>query len=287
MDEVTLENLRIGQHWLDPPLASALEVFILTFVETEARGEAVVRMSVDLVRAVARSDSSVVLTCLRALGEAIKAMNHVFYKNIRAKLIDPVSWNESIKPIYGWGLDTGEGTLEGASGLQLGSIQCADAVLGIENETFLPRAAVESRRYMPESHRRFLSVMDEVRVLVPRYVRECNKPLLTQHYNDCVDSLRAWRQAHQRRGALYLRGNGSGPMGGTTGMAIPGSDNAVEEFHSMMQERINETMSAHIPITPDVQSTSSNLRQRSTSEPAYGIRPGNQTSDKFETIHPR
>lgn len=287
MDEVTLENLRIGQHWLDPPLASALEVFILTFVETEARGEAVVRMSVDLVRAVARSDSSVVLTCLRALGEAIKAMNHVFYKNIRAKLIDPVSWNESIKPIYGWGLDTGEGTLEGASGLQLGSIQCADAVLGIENETFLPRAAVESRRYMPESHRRFLSVMDEVRVLVPSYVRERNNTLLTQHYNDCVDSLRAWRQAHQRRGALYLRGNGSGPMGGTTGMAIPGSDNAVEEFHSMMQERINETMSAHIPITPDVQSTSSNLRQRSTSEPAYGIRPGNQTSDKFETIHPR
>lgn len=245
------------------------------------------RASVDLVRAVARGESPSVLTCLEALGEAINVMNHVFYKNIRAKLIDPVSWNQSIKPIYGWGLDTGEGILEGASGLQLGSIQCADAVLGIDNETFLPRAAVESRRYMPESHRRFLAVMDEVRVLVPRYVRECNKPLLTQHYNDCVDSLRAWRQAHQRRGALYLRGNGNVPLGGTTGMAIAGSDNAVEEFHSMMQERINETMNAHIPMTADAQSTSTDMHQGSTNEPAHGMRTSNLTSDVFMIAHPR
>lgn len=174
-------------------------------------------------------------------------MNHVFYKNIRAKLIDPAGWNECIKPIYGWGVNTEE-PLEGASGLQLGSIQCADAVLGIGHETFLPKAAVESRRYRPESHRRFLSVMDEVRALVPRYVRERDDPLLTQCYNACVDALRSWRHAHQRRGALYLRGNGNGPMGGTTGMAIASRDNAVEDFHSMMQERIDETTKAHISI---------------------------------------
>jgi hypothetical protein len=133
--------------------------------------------------------------------------------------------------------------------LQLGSIQCADAVLGIEDQTFLPRAAVESRRYMPEAHRRFLAAMDAVRPLVRRFVRERDDSLLTQRYNDCVESLRAWRQAHQKRGALYLRGNGAGPMGGTTGLAIPDGERAVEDFHSMTQERIDETVRARIQIT--------------------------------------
>lgn len=249
VDELTLENLRLSHGWLNPPLASALDVFILTFVETEARGEAVVRQSVNLIRATADNDADAVLVCLDALGEAIKAMNQVFYKNIRAKLIDPASWNEYIKPIHGWGLDMGDGPLEGASGLQLGSIQCADAVLGIEDQTFLSRAAVESRRYMPEPHRRFLAAMDAVRTLVPRFIRGRNEPPLTQYYNECVESLRAWRQAHQRRGALYLRGNGNGPRGGTTGMVIT-SSNAIEEFHSMTQERIEETVKAWIPVAP-------------------------------------
>lgn len=166
-----------------------------------------------MTRSVLGDNARTVLYHLECLGKAVKAMNHVFYKNIRAKLIDPAGWNECIKPIYGWGVNTEE-PLEGASGLQLGSIQCADAVLGIGHETFLPKAAVESRRYRPESHRRFLSVMDEVRALVPRYVRERDDPLLTQCYNACVDALRSWRHAHQRRGALYLHGNGNGPMGG-------------------------------------------------------------------------
>ncbi len=254
-DELTLENLRFTHGWLNPPLASALEVFMLTFVETEARGVAVIQRSLDLVRSVADNDVHAILSCLETLDEAIKTMNHVFYKNIRARLIDPAAWNERIKPIYGWGLDTGEGTLEGASGLQLGAIQCADAVLGIENETFLPRAVAESRKYMPEGHRQFLSAMDTVRSLVPRYIRENGNAPLTQRYNLCVDSLRAWRQAHQRRGALYLCGNGAGPMGGTTGMAIRDSEHAVEEFHAMMQGRIGETMNAHIPVTADAQPT--------------------------------
>lgn len=248
VDELTLENLRLAHGWLLPPRDSALEVFILTFVETEARGAVVVRQGVDLVQAVADGDAGAVLYRLERLDAAIRAMNQVFYKNIRAKLIDPASWNEYIKPIHGWGLDMGEGSLEGASGLQLGSIQCADAVLGIEDQTFLPRAAVESRRYMPEPHRRFLAAIDAVRPLVRRFVLELDDALLTQRYNDCVESLRAWRQAHQKRGALYLRGSGAGPVGGTTGLAIPNGKRAVDEFQSMTQERIDETVRTRIQI---------------------------------------
>ncbi len=246
--EVTLGNLRLAHGWLCPPLDSALEVFVLTFVETEARGVAVVRQSVDRIRSVADGDARKVLNSLESLDAAIEAMNHVFYKNIRAKVIDPAAWNAYIKPIHGWGLDAGDGPLEGASGLQLGSIQCADAALGIDNQTFLARAAVASRTYMPEPHRRFLAAMEAVRPLVPRFVRERADPLLTRRYNECVESLRAWRQAHQRRGALYLRGGGAGPMGGTTGLAIVGGEHAGETFDSMMQERIDETVKARLPV---------------------------------------
>ncbi len=203
VEEVTLENLRFNHGWLNPPLARALSVFMLTFVETEARGAAVVRRSVDLVRSLATDDAHAVLCSLESLEEAIKAMNHVFYRNIRATLIDPAAWDEWIKPIYGWGLDAGDGVLEGASGLQLGSIQCADAILGIENETFL--------------------------------------------FNAAIDSLRAWRQTHRQSGALYLRGNGAGSMAGSTGMALSGCEHAaVDQFHALMQERIDETMKARI-----------------------------------------
>lgn len=249
VDELTIENLGLAYKWLQPPLDAALETFILTFVETEARGVAVVRKCVELVRSVANNDARMVLRHLERLNAAIKAMNQVFYKNIRAKRIDPASWNEYIKPIYGWG-DTGEGPLEGASGLQVGSIQCADAVLGIEDQTLLPRAVVESRKYMPEPHQRFLAAINTARPLLRRWVQERDDSLLTQRYNDCVESLRAWRQAHQKRGALYLRGNGDGPAGGTTGLAVSGGECAVEEFHAMMQERIDETTQAHIPVGP-------------------------------------
>ncbi len=248
VEELTRANLRLVHGWLCPPLDAALEVFVLTFVETEARGVSVVRQSVEVVQAVVDKDAQAVLDALEALDAAIKAMNQVFYKNIRATVIDPASWNASIKPIHGWGLDTGDGPLEGASGLQLGSIQCADAVLGLDNQTFLARAAVASRRYLPAPHRRFLATMDAVRPLVPGFVQEQDDPLLTQRYNECVESLRAWRQAHQRRGALYLRGGGAGPMGGTTGLVIPASEHAGETFHSMMQERIDETVKARLPV---------------------------------------
>lgn len=248
VDELSRDSLRLSHGWLNPPLAPALEIFILTFVETEARGEAVVRGGVELVRAVASDDLPTVLAGLEELNDAIRCMNHVFYKNIRAAMIDPASWNLYVKPIHGWGITTDEGRLEGASGMQLGSIQCADAVLGIQNDALVSKATVEARRYMPEPHQRFLSMLDTVRPLLPTYVRNHDYLLLTQRYNDCVDALRAWRQAHQRRGALYLRGSGNGPTGATTGMVVSISDHAVTDFETIMQERIDETMRAGIPF---------------------------------------
>ena len=250
IEELTLENLHLALGWLNPPLHRALEIFILTFVETEARGVAVVRQSIELVRSVTEADARAVVCTLEALENAIRTMNHVFYKNIRAAMIDPAMWNTSIKPIYGWGVDAGDGMLEGASGLQLGAIQCADAALGIEDQSVMSRAAVDARRYMPVHHRRFLSVTDTVRPIVPAFVRDSGDPSLARGYNTCVDALRAWRQAHRQRGALYLRGDGTGPAGATTGLAVSSNHHAaVDEFQSLMQERIDETAKARVAVT--------------------------------------
>lgn len=249
VDEVTIENLHLALGWLNPPLDHVLERFILTFVETEARGVAVIEQSIALVRSTAQDDIREVVRTLEALHEAIMAMNLVFYRNIRAAVIDPVVWNASIKPIHGWGVDAGDGMLEGASGLQLGAIQCADAALGIDDRSCMARAAVDARRYMPVEHQQFLSVMDTVRPLVPAFVRRSGDAVLTQHYTACIDALLAWRRAHRQRGALYLRGTGAGPMGGTTGMTVFSNEHAaVDEFHVLMQERIAETTKARIAV---------------------------------------
>lgn len=247
VEEVTIENLCLALGWLNPPLNRALERFILTFVETEARGVAVVEHSVALVRSVANNDLGETSRTLVALHEAIGAMNLVFYRNIRSTVIDPAIWNASIKPIYGWGVDAGEGMLEGASGLQLGAIQCADAALGIDNQSAMARAAVQARKYLPENHRRFLAVMDTVRPLIPAFVRGCGDPAVVDRHSACVDALLTWRRAHRQRGAHYLRGAGSGPMGSTTGMTVCNHEHAaVADFHTLMDERIDETAGVRI-----------------------------------------
>lgn len=50
-------------------------------------------------------------------------------------------------------------------------------------------------------------------------------------------------------------------MGGTTGLAIAGSEHAVEEFYAMMQERIDETAQARIPM---LDGSTGTVRQHST-----------------------
>lgn len=247
VEEITTENLGLALGWLNPPLSRVLERFILTLVETEARGVAVVEHSVALVGSVANNDLGETSRTLAALQEAIGAMNCVFYRNIRSTVIDPAAWNASVKPIYGWGIDAGDGVLEGASGLQLGAIQCADAALGIDDRSAMARAAVEARKYLPENHRRFLTLMDNARPLVPAFVRGCGDPVVAERYSACVDALLTWRRAHRQRGSLYLRGAGSGPMGATTGMTVCNHEHAaIASFHTLMDERIDETARTRI-----------------------------------------
>ena len=247
-DEATVGGLRLAHGWLLPPYAAQLERFVLTFVETEARGAAVVDECVALIAAAAREDSPAVLRRLQRLRSAIEAMNGVFYRNIRTAVLDPGVWAERIQPTFAWGLEGDGGPLEGASGLQLGAVQCADATLGVEGETAMGRAAGASRRYMPEPHRRFLAALDGARPLVRGFVRERGDAALTRCYDGCVGALAAWRRAHQRRGQLYLGGasdpGGTGRPRLSTGLSLQGEGDPVEGFEATMQQRIDETRRA-------------------------------------------
>ena len=88
-DELTLPHLRLAHGWLLPPLAAELELWVLTFVETEARGAAVVRESVALVEAVGDGDAAAVVHGLGRVTPAVKAMNAVLYTNVRLSRLDP------------------------------------------------------------------------------------------------------------------------------------------------------------------------------------------------------
>jgi hypothetical protein len=250
-EDLILPHLRLAHGWLLPPLAAALELWVLTFVETEARGVAVVQESVALIEAAEAADAEMALHRLERLNAAVKSMNEVFYTNVRLSRLDPGDWVERIQPTFRWGLDMGEGPLEGGSGLQLGSIQCVDGALDVPRTSLMATAAVASRTYMPEAHREFLAVIDAARPVVRRFVQERNDRRLTQGYNDCVKSLRTWRHAHLKRGALYLQAHGADRTIASTGLTISLDDDPLEIFTDTMRERIDETTRATLP-TEDV-----------------------------------
>jgi hypothetical protein len=70
-------------------------------------------------------------------------------------------------------------------------------------------------------------------------------------YNDCVKSLRTWRHAHLKRGALYLQSHAADRTIASTGLTISLDDDPLEIFTDTMRERIDETTRATLP-TEDV-----------------------------------
>jgi CRP-like cAMP-binding protein len=80
------------------------------------------------------------------------------------------------------------------------------------------------------------------------FVERAAWPPLTELFNECVQSVQRWRKMHQKRGALYLRGETAGAasgyasVGGTV-RAEAAADPA-RHFEEAMQQRLDETTAA-------------------------------------------
>jgi CRP-like cAMP-binding protein len=261
-----MERLGLMVQWLPPPYDEQLRHFSLIFVLTEARGAAVVSGCVRAVVTAERQDSDAVGRALEEVGAGLEAARREMTSYLRAPHVEPDDWLEMVQPTMPWGAVTEDGEVSGPNGLQVPTIQCADAALGVGGSSLLASSSAEARRYMPPGHRRFLSVMDRSAPVLRDFVRRSNDDGLRWIYNDCLKALRSWRIVHQKRGAQYLRGSTGAQTRVSTGLGIPtragegghssairsspGDHDAVEFFESTMARRVSETVDAMLPGRP-------------------------------------
>lgn len=166
----------------------------------------------------------------------------VFHREVRFRSLDKNLWREWVQPTFIWGPESGSGErLEGASGLQLGAVQCVDIALGVEGGSAMGKAVVESRKYMPKPHRLFLAALDAARNVVRDFVMGSRSNELERRYNDCIGIMARFRTSHQARGAAYIRGDASPKTITSTGLSLSGEGSAVRVFSEAMEERLRET----------------------------------------------
>lgn len=253
--QITTDGLTLAHPWLQGSAADELRYFILTAVETEARGATVLGTLIDIVQAVEHDALHEVLFLLDRLLSELDEMNGPFRNNIQKKRIRPDTFLTLIQPPTIWGLDEGDGVLEGASGPQVGSLQCVDGFFGVPRVAPISQAILHSRRYMPAPHRRFVGVFETIGGPVREYLDQTHDPEARRLHNECVEALLGWRRAHQKRGAMYLRGEKAtdGPYTSTGGV-VALVDDRVRVFETAMVARQDELAGVALPereLTPD------------------------------------
>lgn len=250
-DEIDSEQIAVARSWLRAPQADELHHFLLTAIETEARGAIVLRTLVALVGAAAHDAVHEGTYLLDRLRSELDDLSKPFRHHVQRKKIHPDSFLTLIQPTTIWNLDegTGHGPLEGASGPQVGSIQAVDAVLGVARRSPMGHAISKSRAYMPARHRHFLSVLDAAGGDVRSWVARRDDPRLSTLFNDCADAMLTWRRTHEKRGALYLRGESNVAEEYTsTGQVVALGTDRVTHFERSMQERAAETREAAVAV---------------------------------------
>lgn len=232
--------------WLTEPESDALSAFLLTGIETEAKGAPAIKTVVDLVSAAARRDMPFVIFLLERLRTEIKLMGDPFKRLIQNSRITPSAFMQLIQPTTIWGLDEGNGPLEGASGPQVGSIQCIDAVLGVPKISNMSHAIERSRAYLPKVQRDFLSVVDTCSNILRTFVANCDDGRLTGEFNGCLMALRAWRLVHKARGATYLKPDKEIAGYASTGGVVELDAKRVTAFEQEMDGRVSDLAQAKI-----------------------------------------
>lgn len=269
--ELSNDSIEIVHSWLKPPERDALQAFVRTGILTEARGVAAIRTAMALIAAARRGESPLLRELLPRFAAEIDEVGAAFKHNIRDRHIRHGSFLTLIQPTTIWGIDHGQGSLEGASGPQIGSIQVIDAVLGLGHSTDMGRAILQSRTYMPGRHRRFLDRFERDAVDLRAFVAVARCSDLTHHFNQCVAAMLAWRRMHVKRAAHYLKGDGVTEVShyASTGHVVELEDERVQAFAHAMAERMAETTQALV----------------AADERCDGAMPPGAVSPKGETLH--
>ena len=247
-DELRFGSYEIAIPWLKEEKMLPLMTFLGASIETEARGAPAIKTAVQLVGAALSDDAVVVAALLERLCDELKVMSEPFMRYVRKANFTSDDFLTLIQPTTIWGLDEGNGVLEGVSGPQIGVLQIADSVLGIDRSSAMGQAALHTRTYLPARQQKFIEVFERHCGIVSSYVLWKNEPALIEPFNACLDGMMMWRRMHQKRGAMNLKSNVQGAAYNYTssGGGIALEDERVARFEGLMQQRMDETRSARV-----------------------------------------
>ena len=262
-EELVGEDLDLTFHYLLPPADREERTLFISLVESEARGALALRVIVELLAAAAREDAHRTTYLLDRLRTEIAAVSRVFATAIRKQHLKSDTFLTLLQPTHVWGLPeprprgmqaadgrpsrepAGTGVLDGASGSQLPILQAIDAILGLRRRSDTGRLVLRGRVYLLPKHRRFLDALDEASPVVRDFVERAARPPMTELFNECVQGVQRWRKMHQKRGALYLRGETAEAASGYASIGHTVRADAVAdpaaEFEAAMQQRLDET----------------------------------------------
>ena len=247
VDVLQPRSYQIAFPWLTGEKLEPLTTFLGTSIETEARGAVVVKTAVELIGAATDERARLVTHLLARMRHELDSMSEPFMYNIRRSNFSSDDFLTLIQPTTIWGLDEGQGVLEGASGPQIGALQVADTVLGVDRSSPMGQAVLHSRKYLPVRHRRFLALFDAYAPVVSAYVLWKNEPEMIGHFNACLEVMMGWRRMHQKRGAMNLKSQaGENYSYASSGGVIALEDERIARFEASMQDRMNETRAARV-----------------------------------------
>ncbi|GGR48575.1 hypothetical protein GCM10008959_07110 [Deinococcus seoulensis] len=249
--QVQAGQVRTAHNWHATPagddrdLAGQLDLWIQTFVLTEARGQAVLGAAAQALSAAHHHDRSALEDALADLHAAISAMTRQINTLMRFRVVRSDLWRVFIQPTFGWGLPV-DGVpdgpvLEGASGLQLGGTQVADLALGVGFDSNLGRALRHSRASMTPPQRALLNAWEPHRNVIRAAVLDWGGSRARDAFDAALNDLNRWRVSHRERGAVYLRGDGREHVMASTGTQLDAGIPHEQAFRDLMNERIRET----------------------------------------------
>ena len=244
-----LKNLRIAYSWLKRPYHDQLEQFILSFVEMDAFSPLLLKYCRDINQII--QSNLGIETFIHPLEKLLKitqSLNRNFNKRIKDRNIAITDWKNIIHIPFAWGLVFKGEKLEGASGMQISSIQILNAILNIKDPGHIGQATKNTRKYMIQPQRRRLNDIDMIGKKLRQLIVKSNNIKVILLYNKILQVLTNWRVSHQTRGYRYLSYDDertSYQM--ASGLTIETTTQSVEDiFWQHMQDRIVETENTKI-----------------------------------------
>lgn len=251
---IEFDDLEVPYNWLPDCYSAQLAHWVKVFVFTEMHGGHVNKACISIVEALSQPnlDARLLEERLNILLQSIRSLTRVFGTYVRTSKLDVGLWRQMVQPVFIWGLATQPNStqrLEGASGLQVGCIQLLDWLLGIEMQSTMGRAMLNSRRYLPDRFREMFKNIEPCRRVLKKVLSENPNPSITSLYKECLEAVNAYRNSHLQRGKIYIRGDGQDKSITTTGLSIQKSNDAIKDFERDMIERIQEVQ-GKLPANP-------------------------------------